>query len=203
MHPSDDVLDFWFGDLDDSSALGEHPKPKTWWKKSDEFDAEIERRFGGLIDAAARGELDDWRADPARCLALVLVFDQFRRNVYRDDPRAFELDPTARVIARAAIDAGHDVALPLVRRCFFYLPLMHSESLDDHALATRCFEQLIEDARTKAPQQVSMFENNLDFEHRHRTIIERFGRYPHRNAVLGRASTDEELAFLEQPGSSF
>lgn len=197
------VLSFWFGALDDTSELADHPKTKQWWKKDPELDAEIERQFGALITAAERGELDDWRTEPEPSLALVVILDQFRRNVFRDDPRAFTLDPTARVIVHGGLDDGFDRRLSLIRRCFFYMPLMHSESLDDHELATAKYESLVDDARARAPQQVATFENNLAYEHRHREIIQRFGRYPHRNAILGRASTPEELAFLEQPNSSF
>ncbi len=197
------VLEFWFGELDDRSELADHPKTKMWWKKDPQLDAEIERQFGALISAAERGELDDWRSEPDPCVALVIVLDQFRRNVFRNDPRAFALDPTARVVVREGLDRDLDESLSLIQRCFFYMPLMHSESLDDHELATAKYGELVQAARERAPQQVASFQNNLDFEHRHREIIERFGRYPHRNAILGRASTNEELAFLEQPGSSF
>jgi len=203
MATADDVLDFWFADLDDASELAGHPKPSLWWKKDPSVDAEIERRFGGLIAQAEAGELEPWRSDPASCLALVLVNDQFRRNVFRNDPRAFAMDETTRVIVKQAIEEQRDRAVALVRRCFFYLPLMHSESLEDHDLAKQQFVALIDDAKRRAPQQVSMFENNLEYEHKHRVIIERFGRYPHRNEVLGRASTPEETEFLAGPGSSF
>ncbi|MDN3522505.1 DUF924 family protein [Halomonas ramblicola] len=174
------VLDFWFGEL----------APAQWFRKDPALDAEIGRRFGDLPAAARRGELWGWRRSPEGRLAEILVLDQFPRNLHRDSPLAFAGDPVALVLAQEAVARGADRALPVSWRAFLYLPYMHSESLVIHDEARRLFDQ-------------PGLEENLRFEHRHREILERFGRYPHRNAILGRASSAEELAFLERPGSSF
>lgn len=174
------VLDFWFGEL----------TPAQWFRKDPALDAEIGRRFGDLLAAAMHGELWSWRRSPAGRLAEILVLDQFPRNVHRDTPLAFAGDPVALVLAQEAVAQGADRALPVPRRAFLYMPYMHSESLVIHDEALRLFDQ-------------PGLEENLRFERRHREILERFGRYPHRNAILGRASSAEELAFLEQPGSAF
>lgn len=174
------VLDFWFLET----------KPEQWWKKDPAFDRTIARRFGSLHAQAIRGELFPWRQCPEGRLAEIIVLDQFSRNIYRDSPQAYACDGMALVLAQEAVNSGEDLSLPPVQRSFLYIPYMHSESLLIHVEAVRLFEAL-------------GIENNLDFELRHKAIIERFGRYPHRNETLGRVSTSEELKFLAQPGSSF
>ena len=176
----DDILRFWFDET----------KPAQWWKVDPAFDAAIAQRFGALHAAAVQGELSGWRGDAVGRLAEVIVLDQFSRNIHRGAPGAFAADPMALVLAQEAVAAGHDLALPPERRVFLYMPFMHSESRRVHKEAERLFTAL-------------GIQNNLDFERRHKAIIERFGRYPHRNAILGRVSSDEELAFLKTPGSSF
>lgn len=176
----DTVLQFWFEEIE----------PRQWFAKSDDFDRTLATRFGTLHAAAERCELAAWRATPAGRLAEVIVLDQFSRNLHRDQPRAFASDPLALALAQEAVATGADQAVPVERRRFFYLPYMHSESALIHADAVRLFS-------------VPGLEDNLKFEHLHRAIIERFGRYPHRNAVLGRVSTAEELEFLKTPGSAF
>ena len=175
-----DVLAFWFDDAG----------PERWYAQSDDFDALVAERFGVLLAAATRYELSDWRCTPAGRLAEIIVLDQFSRNVWRGSAAAFAQDAAALVLAQEAIAGGHDAALPPARRAFFYLPFMHSESAVIHAAAITLFA---------APGM----ENNLDFEAKHRAIIDRFGRYPHRNAALGRPSTPAEVAFLAEPGSAF
>lgn len=175
-----EVLGFWF----------EETTPKQWWAKSDAFDRLVDARFGVLHAAAMRAELYTWRADADGRLAEILVLDQFSRNIHRRRPEAFAGDGMALVLAQEAVAAGLDRALEPIRRAFLYLPYMHSESALMHALAVRLFA-------------VPGMENNLDFELRHQAIIERFGRYPHRNAVLGRPSTAAEIEFLKTPGSAF
>lgn len=174
------VLDFWF------TQVG----PARWYAKSDALDALCKSRFAALLAAAAACELHPWRTTPDGRLAEIIVLDQFSRNIHRDTPSAFAQDPLALALAQDAIARGLDTALPPQRRAFFYLPFMHSESAAIHAIAVTLFA---------APG----LENNLDFEHRHKAIIDRFGRYPHRNASLGRASTAAEIGFLAEPGSSF
>jgi uncharacterized protein (DUF924 family) len=175
-----DVLQFWFGTL----------SPEQWYAASDDVDAMIAARFGALHVAAARCELFGWRAAPAGRLAEIIVLDQFSRNIHRGTAAAFAQDALALALAQEAVAAGADAALEPVQRAFLYLPYMHSESAAIHDVALRLFD---------APG----LENNLDFELKHKAIIDRFGRYPHRNAIFGRVSTPEEDAFLATPGSSF
>lgn len=176
----DSVLTFWF----------EAITPRQWWAQSDELDSRIASRFGALHAAAERCELFAWRETAAGWLAEIIVLDQFSRNIHRHHPRAFASDPLALALAQTAVALGADRELDTARRAFLYMPYMHSESPLIHALAVSLFS---------APGM----EGNLDFELRHKAIIERFGRYPHRNKILGRSSTPEEIAFLKEPGSSF
>ncbi len=175
-----EILRFRFYELD----------AEQWFRVDPALDTEIRRRFDATHAAANRGELWRWRDTAEGRLAEVIVLDQFSRNMFRGDPRAFASDPLALALAQEAIRAGADRALPIEQRCFFYVPFEHSESLAIHDVAMQLFDQ-------------PGLESNLDYEIRHRKIIERFGRYPHRNEILGRASTPEEEAFLKEPGSSF
>ncbi|MCA9636441.1 MAG: DUF924 domain-containing protein [Myxococcales bacterium] len=176
-----DILDFWFS---------ERARSK-WWSKDEAFDREVEERLGGLHGEAASGRLDAWIAAPEGALAVTLLLDQVPRNVFRGTPRAFATDPQARVVTRAALAAGHDRALPSdAHRLFLYLPLEHSEELADQEDACRLTAALSEGRW-------------YDFAVLHRDIIARFGRFPHRNAILGRESSAEELEFLGGPNSSF
>ena len=181
MTEPQDILDFWF----DPETVKKH------WAKDAAFDATIRDRFGKVHEAAASGRLDHWRATAEGSLALLIVLDQFSRNMFRDSPKAFACDAQARQIAIDAIARGLDLKLPEDRRAFFYLPLEHSEDL---AHQDRCVELMRE--RVGIPEFV-------DFAKAHQRIIARFGRFPHRNAVLGRTSTPEERAFLQEPNSSF
>ncbi|MBD5801866.1 hypothetical protein AZOA_12910 [Azoarcus sp. Aa7] len=174
------ILEFWFDEL----------SPAQWWKKDTAFDRTIAERFGNVHAQAARGELFEWRDTATGWLAEVIVLDQFSRNLFRDSAAAFACDGMALVLAQEAIAAGAEQALRPVERSFLYMPFMHSESLRIHEIAVRLFE------RNGIP-------DNLDFELRHKAIIERFGRYPHRNAVLGREWTPEEVEFLKRPGSRY
>jgi len=174
------VIDFWFEEID----------PVMWFKKDDDFDSRLQVRFGELWHAAAAGELAHWRETIEGRLAEVIVLDQFSRNLYRGTPRAFSSDCMALVLAQEAIRSGQCEQLSREQRGFLYLPFMHSESAVIHQQALALYTEL----------------NNgdqLEFELRHKAIIDRFGRYPHRNAILGRISTPEEEAFLLLPGSGF
>jgi uncharacterized protein (DUF924 family) len=185
----EDVLDFWFG------AAAQRGASRTeWFRKDDAFDEEIRTRFGDLHAAAARGERDAWRASPEMLLALVVVLDQFSRNLYRGDARAFAQDAYAIECARQALARGDDLRLFPVGRQFLYLPFEHSEDLADQ---DRCVEKM---------RSLDVFDETrglVEWAERHRAVIRRFGRFPHRNAALGRASTPEEAEFLKQPGSGF
>ena len=174
------VLDFWFKDID----------AKQWWTKSAEFDQLIASRFGSLHAAAARCELHPWRETPPGRLAEIIVLDQFSRNMFRDQPQAFACDAMALALAQTAVATQADAVLEIQQRAFVYMPYMHSESLLIHSTAQTLFSQ-------------AGLESSLASEQHHKAILDRFGRYPHRNAILGRASTTEELQFLATPGSSF
>ena len=181
-----EVLDFWFG-APDSPERG-RPR-KAWFRKSEIFDAEIRRRFLATWERAARGELERWQETPLASLALVVVLDQFPRNMFRGTARAFSSDPPALAAARSMIERGFDRLLAPVERQFAYLPFEHAEDLAAQRHALALFQALDRDL--------------LDYARRHYEIIARFGRFPHRNAVLGRESTAEETEFLGQPGSAF
>ena len=174
------VLEFWFGEL----------TPEDWWRKDPALDRRIADRFSPTLEAAARCELYAWRATARGRLAEVIVLDQFSRNIHRDTAVAFANDALALALAQEAVARGCDLELSTAERVCLYLPWMHSESPQIHEEALRLY---------LAPG----LEQNLDFERRHKAIIDRFGRYPHRNAILGRTSTDEEIEFLKQPGSAF
>ena len=180
MHQAEDILHFWFTEL----------SSKQHFAKDTALDSTIRTRFGSTLEAAARCELFAWRATPEGRLAEILVLDQFSRNVYRNTPRAFAQDALALVLAQELVANGQDRSLALTQRSFAYMPYMHSESALVHAQSIALFTQL-------------GMDDTLRFALRHQAIIGRFGRYPHRNALLGRTSTDEELAFLNEPGSSF
>ncbi len=189
MHSWEAVLDFWFGPAD---ARG--PARPAWFRKDPKFDAEIRARFEGTHRAAAAGELEAWRMSPEPMVALVVVLDQFSRNLHRDDARAFAQDAHALGCTREALARRDDLALLAVQRQFLYLPLEHSEDLADQ---DRCCELMA--ALEAFPETRGLTE----WAEKHRTIIRRFGRFPHRNAALGRTSTPAEREFLAQPGSSF
>lgn len=174
------VLSFWFQEID----------PKLWFDVDPSFDALIRERFLGVMHQAAAGELFGWRTTAQGRLAEIVVLDQFSRNVYRDTAAAFAQDPVALVLSQEAVASGSLTSLDPVQRAFLLLPYMHSESKRIHMIAETLFREF-------TPAE------NYDFELKHKAIIDRFGRYPHRNAILGRNSTDEELAFLNEDGSSF
>jgi len=177
---ADDVLEFWFEEIE----------PAQWWVKDIALDTAIEKRFASTHKAAAQGELEPWRQCPAGRLAEIIVLDQFSRNIYRDSPLAFAFDSAALVLAQEALHIQADEQVEVERRAFFYMPYMHSESAAIHAQSVEIFSRL-------------GAEHNYEFELQHKAIIDRFGRYPHRNAILGRESTPEEIEFLKQPDSSF
>lgn len=178
MH--EQVLAFWFDEID----------AKSWWVADPEFDRLVRTRFGALLDRAAKAELFGWRTTPRGRLAEILVLDQFSRNVYRNSPSAFAQDPMALALSQEAIAAKAAPALTPLERSFLYMPFMHSESKAIHEQALQLFRE-------------NGLEDNYQFELKHKAIVDRFGRYPHRNEILGRASSAEEVEFLKQPGSRF
>jgi len=175
------ILAFWFEEIDKA----------RWFDKDPAFDRLVTRRFAALHEAAARGDRDSWREGAQPCLALILLLDQFPRNMFRDTPRAFATDAIARAVAEHALTRGYDEAVQEAGRQFFYLPFEHSEDLADQARAVALFRE-----RTDNPLW-------LDYAERHHAVIARFGRFPHRNAVLGRISTAEERAFLADDKAHF
>ena len=174
------VIDFWFNEIDS----------KQWWVKDLEFDQLVIERFSDVHEQAVMCELYKWREEALGRLAEIIVLDQFSRNMFRGQPEAFASDSLALALAQEAVAQGADKALPPLPRAFLYMPFMHSESKLIHECAVELFS-------------VQGMESNYDFELKHKAIIDRFGRYPHRNAILGRESTQEEVEFLSQPGSSF
>jgi uncharacterized protein (DUF924 family) len=196
LRPWNSILEFWFGrDPDHQLAMS-----SRWFTSSKEFDAEIRGRFGPSIEAALTGEFSSWSEEPHGNLALVILLDQFTRNVFRGTPRAFAGDARALSLAKRAIEWGFEAPLSVLERAFLYMPFEHSELLEDQGTAVEKFEILTAGAPGSLRE---LCENFLDYARQHEAIIRRFGRFPHRNAILDRASTPEEVEFLKQPGSSF
>ncbi|MES2711793.1 MAG: DUF924 family protein [Pseudomonadota bacterium] len=188
---ADAVLAFWF-------AEGSDTPRKAWFVKDEAFDAAIRDQFGALLVPARDGALDGWAGTPAGALALLVVLDQFPRNLHRGSAEAFASDAHARVIAREVVLGRHmDRALTPTERVFLYLPFEHSEAMAEQDLSVALFEGLRDSAPHRAPG------GSIDYAWRHRAVIRRFGRFPHRNAVLGRTNTDAEAAYLAQPGAGF
>lgn len=199
METIESILEFWFGTQPDDAAVAKE-KSALWWAKDAATDQRMRERFGPYLINAAEGELRDWQGTPSGRLALILLCDQFPRNIHRATAQSFAFDERARSLCIKGIDAGADEALRPIQRVFFYLPLEHSESLDDQNESVALFEALAGHAPAEVQKDFTRF---ADFAKRHRAIIERFGRFPHRNAILGRHSSAEEAAFLKEPGSSF
>lgn len=176
---SEDIYGFWFHEIE----------PKNWWVKDESFDQLLRDKFLELHAQAMAGELADWRESPKGRLAEIIVLDQFSRNMFRDTAESFASDPLALCLSQVAIAVGDDLKLTELERQFLYMPFMHSESRFIHKQAEQLFKQIP--------------DHGYDFELKHKVIIDRFGRYPHRNEILGRESTQEEIDFLKQPNSSF
>ena len=186
-----DILGFWFADGPDAFR-------QAWFQRDDAFDAQIRTRFGALVAPAREGALDDWAATPEGALGLLLVLDQFPRNLFRGSPAAFASDARALGLARRIVlGARMDLALTATQRVFLYLPFEHAEEMAAQDQSVALFEGLRDHPAQAAPN------GTIDFAWRHRAIIARFGRFPHRNAVLGRESTPAELTYLAQPGAGF
>ncbi len=175
-----EILDFWFKEV----------KQSQWWKKDDQFDQLIVSRFSDIHSRAVRCELFEWRDNAQGRLAEIIILDQFSRNMFRGSPLAFANDQMALVLAQEAVSLGVDKKLEPIERGFIFLPFMHSESVKIHEFAEKLYRQ-------------DGGHSGLEWELKHKSIIDKFGRYPHRNEILGRKSTKEELEFLKQPNSSF
>lgn len=199
MASVDVVLDEWFGPLDEQGHASPE-KSKRWFEKNAGFDAHLRERYGEWVERALMGELDAWCSEPAGRVALLLLLDQFTRNIFRGTPRMFEGDPHALGIARETAGEEADAMFLPVQRSFTLMPLMHSEVLGDQEACVQAFERL---SRSAPPSHRPGFAYGRDYAIAHRDIVARFGRFPHRNETLGRTSTPEELEFLKQPGSAF
>lgn len=191
---------FWFGTNAMDDAQIAQARSSLWWSKDPVTDAAMRDRFSDTVAAAAEGRLDHWSVSPQGRLSLILLTDQFPRNIYRDTPRAFAFDAQAAAWCREGLQRDDHHRLRPIERVFFYLPLEHAESMEDQERGVALFTEL---QATVPPAQRPAFDSFLRFAERHRDIIRRFGRFPHRNAILGRASTPEEIAFLMEKGSSF
>lgn len=188
----DAILAFWF---DTTPEAPSEAAQKRWWTKDPDFDALLRERFLDTWEQARAGALDHWTQTPSGRLALILVLDQFSRNMHRGSPLSWTQDPAAQRHCLAALAAGEDAGLPKHARLFLYLPLEHAEDVALQERSMDCFRALVADH----PEEQML----LDYAARHAEIVVRFGRFPHRNSVIGRESTPEELAFLKEPNSSF
>jgi uncharacterized protein (DUF924 family) len=187
-----EVLEFWFGTPETAATEAVITR---WFRKDEAFDREIANRFGALIEQALEGGLQDWAWQPGPALGRVLLLDQFTRNAFRGTARSFAGDSLALAAARQMVAQGQDQALAPLQRVFVYMPFEHAESLEAQEEALRLFRRL--------SQEAPGLESYCDYAERHHAIVARFGRFPHRNALLGRDSTAAELAFLQEPGSGF
>jgi len=195
----EDILEFWFGPGKTATEVA-NEKKALWWSKNDDIDIEITNRFAATTEAVVYDELGDWEDSPRGLLALIICTDQFPRNMYRDTPGAFSADPVALGFARQCVYSGADQQLRSIERVFAYLPFEHSEDLEEQQRSLDLYQALTDSVN---PDETELFTGYHQFALRHYEIIKRFGRFPHRNQILRRQSTDEELDFLEQPGSSF
>lgn len=200
MSDSDEIFNFWFGDLSTPDATIAGRQAGLWWGKDATVDADIRRRFEGLVGQAGNGELEGWKNTPEDSLALILLLDQFPRNIWRDSAGMYRYDEIARARSAEGIEAGIDQALRPIQRVFFYLPLEHSEDIEDQLWCVDLMRAL---ARSVPGDQRPVFDGFVEYAEAHHCVIEQFDRFPHRNAILGRASTAAEIEFLKQPGSSF
>ncbi len=186
-----DVLDFWFG----ASDHPDYGQPReVWFQPNSEFEQTLATQFQTLHQQAAQGKLQAWQDTPLSCLALAIVLDQFPRNLFRGSPQAFATDAQARIVAHHALSQGFDQLVLPVQRWFFYLPFEHSEDLADQEFSLKLWENLRADPESQGA---------IEFAQRHWQVIQRFGRFPHRNEILGRPSSPEEISFLQEPHSRF
>lgn len=199
-----EILDFWFEGIDDKTPINKNASPfKKWFVKDPKFDQLIRDKFEKDLEAAQEGIFKSWENSPQGVLALILLFDQFSRNLTRDSPRAFACDHLALKLAQEMVKEGTDKDLPLIYRVFVYMPFMHAENLEIQNLGVKCFEELVTDSKKIIPQNTLYFEYNLSYSRKHQEIIQQFGRFPHRNTVLNRPSSSVEIEFLKKKNSSF
>jgi uncharacterized protein (DUF924 family) len=195
IDPVEAILQFWFGEAGSTLSTTYSQQRQLWFSKQSERDTTIRERFGAIHKQAMAGELDAWQDQALSCLALIVVLDQFSRNMFRDTPQAFASDSKALSLAQHAVEQGFDQELHPLQRIFLYLPFEHSESLEDQAQSVELFDLL--------GQEMPELTDVVLYARRHQDVIKQFGRFPHRNEILGRDTTPEEAEFLTQPGSSF
>ena len=199
-----EILSYWFQGIDDNTVIERQAFiVKRWFAKDKIIDDDIRGQFESDIQKGRTGEYRSWEDNIRGRLALVILYDQFSRNIYRNTLRIFENDSLALELTLRTIQERRQGELPFIEQMFLFMPLMHSEDLHIQRMSLECFESLIKGSGEKSPANVSYYEYTFDFARRHYEIISKFGRFPHRNAILKRISTDEELAFLKQPGSGF
>lgn len=204
MNSIDKIFRFWFHSLTDEIPIDKKSPPVSlWFNGGKSFDDEIRQKFLKDYLRARAGEFKEWEASARGRLALVIIFDQFSRNMFRNTPQAFETDALALELTQRSIKDGKDKELKLIERVFLYMPLMHAESFDAQEEGVRYFESLVEESGTKALHNEFYFKYNLAYARGHCDIIARFGRFPHRNKVLQRSPTPAEAEFLAKPGSAF
>lgn len=191
MQQAQNILDYWFGELDPNTGMPKEDKYPLWFGKSEQTDQYLTENYQELLEQAKRGELDNWLTNKDSTMALIILLDQFSRNIYRDTPKMYQADEKAIQIAKNNLDANP----PAIYRVFTYMPLMHSEELADQELCVQMFQKMLDEGHA--------VKSNLEYAIKHRDIVARFGRFPHRNQILNRESTSEEIEFLKQPGSSF
>lgn len=195
----EEILTFWFGNVE-TTVMPSSRRTQVWFGASEEHDQNIRALFSEDLEKAAAGQYLEWTHHPRSTLALIIIFDQFARNMFRGTPQSFAHDDQALDLCLKSIDKQFDHAVSLIERAFFYMPLMHSEDLSMQETSLQAFQMLVDLA---LPETRGIFEGFYKYAVKHYDIIKRFGRYPHRNSILNRESTEEELEFLKQPGSSF
>lgn len=198
------ILDFWFEGINDDTPIDRKASPfNKWFKKNGSFDCEIKKQFEADLVTAKEGGYKDWEKTITGRLALVILFDQFSRNIYRDTPKMFEQDTAALKLSLHTLTEKKDRELSLIQRQFLYMPLMHAEGLNIQELSLKCFGLLVEESKNRHAHNTPYYQYTLEYARKHHRIIERFGRFSHRNAILKRTSTSEEEEFLQQPGAPF
>lgn len=204
MQLPDDIIKFWFHDVTDQHVIDKKKEPySSWFKKNDVFDLTIKERFEEHVLKAEQGKYDSWKKSMHGRLALILLWDQFPRNIYRGTPDMFRFDSLALDLVKDTLAKHWDQQAACIYRVFIYMPLMHAENIESQEMCVDKFEELMEFSMTTCPDNTDYFAYNLKYAIQHQNIIEQFNRFPHRNKILGRESTPKEKEFLEKPGSSF
>ncbi len=198
------ILQFWFEGVADETLIDKMKRPFNKWFRTDKaLDQEIRQRFEDDLNNALAGKYKGWEKSPRGALALVLLYDQFTRNMYRDTPGMYKADALSQALTLQLTSGRKERTLSLIERVFVYMPLMHAENIQAQRLSVGYFAELVGESRKKNPGNTHYYSYSLDYANRHRAIVERFGRFPHRNKILGRTSTSEEIEFLKKPGSGF